>query len=128
MSDLLLDTHTLLWWVSDDERLSSGARSAISTAAHVVASDVSLWELTVKASVGKIQLDPSSAEWFEHHTTRSRFRELPITRRHLVDLASLPLQHRDPFDRLLIAQARVENLTLVSGDSEIAKYDVRTIW
>ena len=128
MSDLLVDTHTLLWWVSDDERLSSVARDAILGAARVAASDVSLWELTVKATIGKIRLDPSVSEWFERHTTRSRFRELPITRHHLADLASLPLEHRDPFDRLLIAQARVENLTLVSSDSEIAKYEVRMLW
>lgn len=128
MSDLLLDTHALLWWVADDERLSSLARDAISSAESVVASDVSLWELTVKASIGKIRIDPSVAEWFEHHAARSRFRALSITRRHLAELALLPLEHRDPFDRLLVAQARIENMTLVSRDSEIAKYEVRTLW
>jgi PIN domain nuclease of toxin-antitoxin system len=128
MTDLLLDTHAFLWWVSADERLSPNARDAISSAEHVVVSDVSLWELTVKVSIGKLRLDPSAAEWFEHHTNRSRFRELSITRRHLADVALLPLLHRDPFDRLLIAQARVENLALVSSDAEIAKYDIRTLW
>lgn len=128
MTGLLLDTHTLLWWVSNDKRLSETARSAISATSHVVASDVSLWELTVKASVGKLKVDPTPADWFEHHTAHSRFRALPVTRRHLVDLASLPLEHRDPFDRLLIAQARVENLILVSGDEQFAKYDVKTFW
>lgn len=128
MSGLLLDTYALLWWVEDDERLSSAARGAISTADSVVASDVSLWELTVKASIGKLRLDPSVAQWFEHHTARSRFRGLPISRRHLAELALLPMAHRDPFDRLLIAQARIENLTLVSSDCEIATYEVRTLW
>ncbi len=128
MSELLLDTHALLWWVADDERLSSAARGAISSADAVVASDVSLWELTVKSSIGKIQLDPSVAEWFEHHTARSRFRGLSISRRHLAELALLPLEHRDPFDRLLIAQARIENLMFVTRDPEIAEYDVRTLW
>ena len=128
MSELLLDTHALLWWVADDERLSLAARGAISSADSVVASDVSLWELTVKSSIGKIRLDTSVSDWFEHHTARSRFRGLPIARRHLAELALLPLTHRDPFDRLLIAQARIENLTLVSGDAEIVKYEVRTLW
>lgn len=128
MSELLLDTHALLWWVADDERLSQAARGAISSADSVVASDVSLWELTVKSSIGKIRLDPSVAEWFEHHITRSRLRGLAIARRHLAELALLPLMHRDPFDRLLIAQARIENLTLVSCDGEIGKYEVRTLW
>lgn len=128
MSDLLLDTHALLWWVADDERLTDVARDAISNAALVVASDVSLWELTVKAGIGKLHLDPTAVDWFEHHTARSRFRELAISRRHLADLASLPMEHRDPFDRLLIAQARVENLVLVTGDVVMTKYEVRTLW
>ena len=128
MSDLLLDTHTLLWWVADDQSLSSAARNAISNAENVVASDVSLWELTVKASLGKIRVDPSVADWFDQHTAQSRFRALSIARRHLAELAALPMEHRDPFDRLLVAQARVENLTLVSRDSMFAKYDVRTLW
>jgi PIN domain nuclease of toxin-antitoxin system len=126
--DYLLDTHALLWWVSDDARLSATAREAISTAGRVLASDVSLWELAVKSSVGKLTLEPTAGEWFERHTIASRFAELSITRRHLGEVETLPLHHRDPFDRLLIAQARIEHLTLISSDSAFADYDVRTMW
>jgi PIN domain nuclease of toxin-antitoxin system len=126
--DYLLDTHALLWWVSDDARLSATAREAISTAGRVLASDVSLWELAVKSSIGKLTLEPTAGEWFGRHTIASRFGELSITRRHLGEVETLPLHHRDPFDRLLIAQARIERLTVMTSDAAFADYDVRTMW
>jgi PIN domain nuclease of toxin-antitoxin system len=128
VTDYLLDTHALLWWVSNDQRLAVTARKIISTATRVVASDVSLWEMAVKCSIGKLQLQPTSGDWFERHTAASRFGALAITRRHMGDVEKLPLHHRDPFDRMLIAQARAENLTIITVDAAFNDYDVTTIW
>ena len=128
MTAYLLDTHALLWWVADDPRLSASTRQVISTASRVVASDASLWEMAVKCSIGKLALDPTAGDWFERHTTASRFAALAITRRHLSDVQQLPMHHRDPFDRLLIAQARAEDLTLITVDAAFADYDVETLW
>lgn len=128
MTDYLLDTHALLWWVSNDSRLAVTTREIISTATRVVASDVSRWEMAVKCSVGKLQLQPTAGDWFERHTAASRFGELAIYRRLITDVEQLPLHHRDPFDRLLIAQARAENLTIITVDAAFDGYDVSTIW
>jgi len=128
MTSYLLDTHTLLWWVDDDDRLNQRVRDEISNAERVIASDVTLWELILKCSVGKMALEPDAGKWFERHTAASRFGELAISRAHLRGVQALPTHHRDPFDRLLIAQATVENLTLVSNDSIFAQYDVSVLW
>ena len=128
MTGYLLDTHALLWWVDDDSRLSAEVRETIAGAERVVVSDVSLWELVVKCGIGKLDLDPDGGTWFERHTSASRLGELPISRSHLRRVTSLPLHHRDPFDRLLIAQAIVEDLTIVTGDEMFAAYGVRRTW
>jgi PIN domain nuclease of toxin-antitoxin system len=125
---VLLDTHALLWWVADDPRLSRSARQAIGDADRAIASDVTLWELAIKCSIGKLELSGGAAAWFERHTNASRFGELSITRAHLAEVERLPLHHRDPFDRLLIAQARLENLQLVTIDEVFSKYGVVTVW
>lgn len=128
MTAVLLDTHTILWWVADDPRLSDTARDAIANSSRVVASDVTLWELAIKCSVGKIKLDQGAGPWFERHTAASRLGQLSITRRHLQEVETLPLHHRDPFDRLLIAQARIEDLTVLTIDAAFANYDVAILW
>jgi PIN domain nuclease of toxin-antitoxin system len=128
MTAVLLDTHALLWWVADDPRLSRNARQAIGDADRAIASDATLWELAIKCSIGKLELSGGAAAWFEHHTNASRFGELAIARAHLAEVERLPLHHRDPFDRLLIAQARLENLQLVTIDEVFSKYGVVTVW
>lgn len=128
MSGYLLDTHALLWWLDDDRRLPASLRRVIESARRVVVSDVSLWELAVKVSVGKFEASPDVLTWFERHLDAERFGELAISRRHIAHLARLPLHHRDPFDRLLVAQSRVDGLTLVTRDAAFDSYDVETIW
>ena len=128
MTDFLLDTHALLWWVNDDDRLDARAREVIATAERVVVSDVSLWELIIKCGDGKLTLNPDAGKWFERHTAASRFGELAISRAHLRGVQTLPMHHRDPFDRLLIAQAAAENLTLISNDASFAQYDINVLW
>lgn len=128
MTSYLLDTHALLWWVDDDRRLSERTRDMIAGAERVIASDVSLWELIIKCGIGKLSLEPDAGRWFDRHTAASRLGELAISRAHLREVQALPMHHRDPFDRLLVAQARVEDLTLISNDPRIADYDVTVTW
>ena len=116
---LSLDTHVLLWWLSDDARLSHTARAAISDGKNLVfVSAAAAWEIAIKSMLGKLDI-PSD---LEAALADNRFEQLPITNPHSV--ANLPHIHNDPFDRLLIAQAKVEGLTLVTGDEQIKKYDV----
>jgi PIN domain nuclease of toxin-antitoxin system len=124
----LLDTHTLLWWVADDRRISDSLRATISTAERVIASDVSLWELTIKCSIGKLRLTPDAGRWFRQHTEASRFGELAISHSHIERVGTLALHHRDPFDRLLIAQAIEEALVLITADGAFADYPVECLW
>ena len=119
-SRLLLDTHAFLWWRGAPARLGPVARHAIAEAETVYVSMASAWKTTIKVSIGKLKLDAR----FEDGVSDSGFRPLPITFRHLDCLASLPFLHRDPFDRMLIAQALADNLTIVTGDRRIARYEV----
>jgi PIN domain nuclease of toxin-antitoxin system len=128
VSRLLLDTHELLWWTTDDDRLPTSARNAIAAAEVVYASDATLWELCVKSSIGKLHLRPNAATWFEQQLRLARFTRLGIAPRHIAAVESLPLHHRDPFDRLLICQAFEENLTVVTTDGKFAAYEVPTLW
>ena len=118
---LLLDTHTLLWAIEGGLKLRLSTLGAIFVNNHVYVSAASYWEIAIKAALGKLQLANDPLEFIEN----SGFTELPVYFRHAVLAASLPLHHRDPFDRMLIAQAQAERLTLVTDDSHIARYDVR---
>jgi PIN domain nuclease of toxin-antitoxin system len=119
--NLLLDTHALLWWLSDDPRLGASARDAIADTDNLVhVSAVSLWEITIKQGLGKLDLPAD----FEEALTAQGFRELPMKWEHARQNRSLPWLHRDPFDRMLVAQAQVEQLTLVTDDREIREYAV----
>jgi PIN domain nuclease of toxin-antitoxin system len=118
---LLLDTHAFLWWVEDPARLSVPARKAIRDASNpVFVSAVVVWEIVVKKSLGKL----SAPDDLEGIINASRFQSLPMTVPHALAVTSLPKHHRDPFDRMLIAQAVHEGFRLVSRDPEIAKYPV----
>lgn len=121
MNRFLLDTHVLLWWADSPQRLSEQARLAIASARNFLyVSHASLWELAIKTSTGKLTL-PGSAETL---VERVRCSELPIAKSHIALLHDLPLFHSDPFDRMLIAQAQAEGLTLITRDRCIMQYDV----
>ncbi len=125
---LLLDTHILLWAVTEPDRLSARARAAILDEANELwASHVSLWELAIKAQTqpGAIPSLANIEADFEQAGVRAW---VPIKPAHIFAITDLPSIHRDPFDRLLIAQARLEGLTLVTRDPEIHKYPVTTLW
>jgi PIN domain nuclease of toxin-antitoxin system len=116
-----LDTHALLWWLSDDSQLGARARAAIAEPEQeVLVSVVSLWEARIKQSIGKLELP----ETFRADIAEQGFHELAVLGEHTDELVRLPSHHRDPFDRLLIAQARRGGLTLVTADENIARYDV----
>jgi PIN domain nuclease of toxin-antitoxin system len=119
---LLLDTHTLLWWLADDEQLGAQARGLIEDPGNdVLVSIVSLWEMVVKVRVGKLQADIGE---IADAIAREGFVLLGIGTGHLLALAKLPMHHRDPFDHLLIAQAIDEDATFISADRNTSRYDV----
>jgi PIN domain nuclease of toxin-antitoxin system len=126
---LLLDTHTFLWFINDDARLSRRAAEQIGDPAQrVVLSVVSAWEITIKTGIGKLTLDRALVDLWPASIEANSFDELNVTAAHIFALGSLPLHHRDPFDRLLIAQARAEHLTIVSADSAFDAYEMSRIW
>jgi PIN domain nuclease of toxin-antitoxin system len=117
---LLVDTHVVLWWLADDATLTADLRARLDHDPDVYLSPVTIWEIAIKRSLGKLDKPADLAE----RVRDSGFRPLNITAEHGLVAGRLPLIHRDPFDRMLIAQAQVEHLTLVTRDSEIPKYDV----
>lgn len=122
---LLLDTHALLWWLADDQRLNAGARRAIADATNdILVSVVSFWEITVKVRVGKLEADIKEVM---DAAQRQQFGWLDITAAHLLTLSNLPTHHRDPFDHLLIAQAMTEAATFISADRNVRRYRVRLL-
>jgi PIN domain nuclease of toxin-antitoxin system len=125
----LLDTHTFLWWTTNDPRLSPAARAFIMDGRNEVYFSVaSAWEIAIKAARGRLGL-PSAPDRYVTERLRSNgFKRLPIQMSHALEVYHLPPNHADPFDRLLIAQSRLENLPLLSGDGAISSYDVKTIW
>ena len=124
MARLLLDTHVLLWWLGDDHRLGEQARLAIADPANeAVVSAVSGWEIAIKRGLGKLKAPPD----LEVHVKAQGFTLLPMTFGHAEQVASLPPLHRDPFDRMLVAQAKAEGLVLVTQDARIKSYDVAVL-
>ena len=121
---LLLDTHAVLWWQRDDRRLSRAARSAIANADIVYVSAATGFEAAIKVSQGRMRLD----EPFRVLIIADDFTELPLSLRHAQELERLPFHHKDPIDRILVAQARVEGATLVTHDRVLEKYGVPIIW
>lgn len=119
--NLLLDTNVLLWWFAGDERLPVDTNELINRGQNqIVVSVASIWEISIKKSLGKLTIDGD----LRQHMADQSFRELPIEGRHAAAVEDLPLHHRDPFDRLLVAQARCEGLTLLTGDRHLESYDV----
>lgn len=116
---LLLDTHIFLWVTADSPQLTPAARQLIEGADEVYVSAVSVWEVAIKARLGRIQAD---AQELAEAIEPSGFLELPVTAKHAASAGSLELHHHDPFDRLLVAQARAEPLRLVTADAVLARY------
>lgn len=126
---ILLDTHSLLWFVGGDERLSSQARSLIKDLDNeVLISFASLWEIVIKTGLGKLNLGAPFESFVEEHVLLNDIGILGIGLPHLDELNRLPQHHKDPFDRLILAQALAEDLPLVANDGKFAPYNVRLLW
>lgn len=125
----LLDTHTFLWWNLEDPQLSARVREIITNGGNeIFLSAASAWEIAIKAAKGRLTLPDDPAQYIAERMSLYRFQSLPVQISHACLVYRLPSHHSDPFDRLLIAQSQVEGLPLLSGDSEIARYDVEIIW
>lgn len=122
--NLLLDTHVLLWWLDENPSLSKMARTRISDGNNLVfVSAVVIWEIRIKQSLGKLKIPPE----FRRILDQQPFDFLPITLDHAHAVGDLPMIHRDPFDRMLIAQAKIERFTIITRDSLFKEYDVPII-
>ena len=123
---LLLDTHTFLWFVTNDPQLSENALEAVAEPANeVLLSPASYWEIAIKVGLGKLSLPMPPGDYVPDRLLSSGVVGLPIEHGHALHVASLPYHHRDPFDRLLIAQAQIEQLTILTADRQLAQYDVQ---
>lgn len=119
----LIDTHIALWWLGASPELSDDLRELLRTEPDVYMSAVTPWEISLKQSLGKLTDPPGLPE----RVRDLQFRSLPISIEHSVRIGQLPWHHRDPFDRMLVAQAQLEGLTLITRDSWIPKYDVQVL-
>lgn len=126
---ILLDTHALLWWLFDDPKLTDRARTIVGDPqTTVLVSSASAWEISTKSRLGRLPEAGDVAQQLPVYIRRARFAELSITIEHALAAGSLPGPHRDPFDRMLIAQAREESIPLVSSDRIFSDYGVDVIW
>lgn len=123
----IIDTHVLLWYLRNSGDLSELALNTINTTELIYTSVASLWEIAIKQSIGKLDLDFSITQ-IENLCNEKDIQILPIKSKHLDKLKNLPKYHGDPFDRLIISQALAENLTIITRDSTIPNYPVRTLW
>jgi PIN domain nuclease of toxin-antitoxin system len=125
----LLDTHAFLWWITDDARLSSRVRDLTGDSTNrLFLSAASGWEIAIKAQLGKLQLPDNLERYIADQLSLNGFESLPIQLRHALHVYSLPDFHRDPFDRILVAQSQLEQLPILTVDPQIARYEVDVIW
>ncbi len=125
---LLLDTHTLIWWATDDSALTSRARDRIAGSEEVLVSAATAWEMAIKVSLGRLPSAFDLVTNFEDSLRSRGFQVLAISAAHGIRAGLLPGPHKDPFNRMLIAQAQAENLAIVSSDQIFDRYGVRRVW
>ena len=129
---VLLDTHTFLWWIDNDSRLSARVDAIIRNSANeVLFSAASSWKIAIKAQLGKLALPANGAtleQFMIEQLAKNNFSVLPIQLHHTLHVYQLPLHHRDPFDRILVAQSQVENVSILTDDPLIRQYSAQVIW
>lgn len=126
---ILLDTHCWLWWVTEPERLKEAVRKQIADGSNtILLSAASSLEIAIKYALGKLRLPEPPEEFVPKRLSRDSISALPIEHMHALRVASLPPHHQDPFDRLLVAQAQVEGISLVTVDRQLKPYDIKIIW
>lgn len=125
----LLDTHVFLWWITDNSQLSPLAREIISNGENeLFFSAASGWEIAIKAKLGKLRLPGDICSFIAEQLAINDFTALPVQVNHALHVYTLPDYHRDPFDRLLIAQAQTEDLFILTADPQFARYQVKVVW
>jgi PIN domain nuclease of toxin-antitoxin system len=126
---LLLDTHTFLWWITDSPRLSDQARKLMSDGRNELFwSSASSWEVSIKYALGRLPLPKPPEHFLPPQLDQNHIESLPVIDAHAFLAGQLPPHHRDPFDRMLIAQARYESMALISDDMQFGPYDVEVLW
>lgn len=126
---VLADTHVMLWWLRDDRRLSARALAILEDGGNeVLWSVASSWEIAVKLAIGKLELDKPPERLFAELVGEQGVVLLPVGHDHCARLAALPLYHRDPFDRMLVAQAQQERVPILTADTKLAAYDIEVVW
>jgi len=125
----LLDTHAFLWFVTDDNRLSSKAKSIIQDSNNeIYFSAASAWEISIKTKLGRLKLGRNLESFIIEQLTENSFGPLAITVSHSLYTEKLPQIHKDPFDRIMISQSKIENMVMITRDREIREYKVSTVW
>ncbi len=125
----LLDTHAFLWWISDDRRLSEKAREIVADGRNeLFFSAASGWEISIKARLGRLEVPEDLRRFIADQLSRNAFQVLPIYLSHTLHTRVLPDHHRDPFDRILVSQAILEEMLLLSVDPKISHYPVEVVW
>ena len=125
----LLDTHVFLWWIMDDESLTPYIRDFIADEGNdLFLSSASCWEIAIKAKIGRLKLTENPDKFIPDQMIANNISGLPIQLVHALHVYNLPDHHRDPFDRMLVAQARIEKISIITNDRLIADYDVKIIW
>ena len=127
---VLLDTHVFLWWITNDlPRLSDRAQEIFRDGGNTLfLSAASVWEISIKAQLGKITLPDKPSKFFTNQLAKNAILALPIHVSHAIHVYSLPIYHQDPFDRMLIAQSQLEKLPIMTVDQQISRYDVEILW
>lgn len=125
----LLDTHAFIWFATGDSRLGAAAERVIRTGSHnLLLSVASVWEMAIKAGLGRLSLSLPLEQFVPEQMAANRIALLPVAIDHALHVAGLPQHHRDPFDRMLVAQARAEGVPLISADPELDRYGIRRLW
>ncbi|MBF0103282.1 MAG: type II toxin-antitoxin system VapC family toxin [Desulfobacterales bacterium] len=128
MTNLLLDTHAFMWFVNGDQMLGDGARKSIENIGNQnFISVASLWEIAIKINIGKLSLS-KPYHYIKQQIEENHIELLPINFSHTLQLVNLPLYHRDPFDRLIIAQAMTENMVVITKDENFKNYPIQIVW
>ncbi len=126
---ILLDTHAFLWWIADHPKLSPRAREIIGDIGNeLFLSAASGWEITIKVQIGRLKLPDEPKHFIPSQMKTNAIQSLPVLMEHALHVSTLPGHHRDPFDRLLIAQAQLEGLPIISADPQIVRYQIEVIW
>ncbi|MEW6568534.1 MAG: type II toxin-antitoxin system VapC family toxin [Chloroflexota bacterium] len=125
----LLDTHAFLWWITDDERLSSTARGLIRDRRNILyLSAASGWEIAINTSLGRLEFRGDPQRMIPEQMSLNAVEAMPIQMAHALRVHVLPHHHRDPFDRLLVAQSQLEDIPIITDDPQIAQYGVAVVW